>query len=103
MKQSDRFYKALHDYGTSLARRRGPDQWDVRKFDNTEFFYGVMFDQGIRADLAWNAPTGTEKASSSPQPAKNGWDERKHPCESNALPKVTPPISAKDAQLDHRG
>jgi hypothetical protein len=50
MKQSQRFCKALRDYGRSLARQRDPDEWDVRKFDNIEFFYGVMFDQGIRAD-----------------------------------------------------
>lgn len=50
MKQSERFCKALCNYGKSLQGQRDPDEWDVSRFDNIEFFYGVMFDQGIRAD-----------------------------------------------------
>jgi len=61
MKQSERFCKTLRDYGRSLARQSDPDEWDVRKFNNIEFFYGVMFDQGIRADLAWDAPLKLRK------------------------------------------
>ena len=61
MKQSERFSKALCNYGKSLQGQRDPDEWDVSRFDNIEFFYGVMFDQGIRADLAWDAPLELKK------------------------------------------
>jgi endonuclease-3 len=52
--QSQRIRTALRKFGKSLLQQ--PDEWDADKFDNVEFFYGVMFDQGIRADLAWDAP-----------------------------------------------
>jgi len=61
MKQSQRVCQALRDYGRLLHKQRDPNEWDVSKFDNIEFFYGVMFDQGIRADLAWDAPLELRK------------------------------------------
>jgi len=55
-----RIRKVLCEYGKSL-QEHDPEEWDVNKFDNVEFFYGVMFDQGIRADLAWDAPLELRK------------------------------------------
>jgi endonuclease-3 len=57
--QGQRVCTALRRYGESLSEQ--PDEWDAKKFNNVEFFYGVMFDQGIRADLAWDAPLELRK------------------------------------------
>jgi len=36
-------------------------EWNASKFKDIEFFYGVLFDQGIRADLVWEAPLELRK------------------------------------------
>jgi uncharacterized HhH-GPD family protein len=49
----------LLKHGRALQRHE--DEWDTGKFSNVEFFYGALFDQGIRADLAWEAPRELRK------------------------------------------
>ncbi|MFC1505453.1 endonuclease III [Thermoproteota archaeon] len=61
MSKSQRICKALLDYGKSLQKKPNPDGWDISKLDNIEFFYGVIFDQGITAKRAWDAPKELRK------------------------------------------
>jgi hypothetical protein len=61
MKESRRLCKALRDYAKSLQEQPDPDGWDMSELDNIEFFYGVIFDQGIPANRAWNAPLELKK------------------------------------------
>jgi uncharacterized HhH-GPD family protein len=60
-RQKRKLCKLLRNYGRKLQGESDPEDWDVSKFSNIEFFYGVIFDQGIRADLAWDAPSELKK------------------------------------------
>ena len=59
MTRTQKLCHLLLNYGRTLQKH--DDEWDAAKFNNTEFFYGVLFDQGIRADLAWEAPLELKK------------------------------------------
>jgi len=62
--------KILINYGRQLEKEWDTDEWDAKEFTPTEFFYGVIFDQGIRADMAWKAPKELRKRIHTLNPRK---------------------------------
>lgn len=58
MLRSRKICGLLRKYGRAVLKSDEGEwgEWDVDRFSNIEFFYGVLFDQGMRADLAWEAP-----------------------------------------------
>jgi len=52
----------LCEYGKTLQETKdNVPGWNANKISDIDFFYGVLFDQHIRAELAWNAPNELRK------------------------------------------
>lgn len=89
----------LLKYGRTLQEH--DDEWDVTKFNNTEFFYGVLFDQGNRADLAWEAPLELKRRLGHLDPRKIA--RMKESRLSRIIsPEGSPSISSEDAKVGNR-
>ncbi len=70
MRQPTKIAKLLMDYGRRLDKEWDEDDWGASEFTPIEFFYGVIFDQGIRADMAWKAPKELRKRIHTLDPRK---------------------------------